>query len=268
MKKSIFITLLAAGIALSGCETLESVCGIKAEDLGFAEDYSKHLGAAVYIYQQADRALRDSTLKAEGTATIDGASCTRDADSIIVDYGNGTACADGKVRKGSFRMAYSGDYMTPGSSASLTLKNYFESDEAYTGSIAMQNITTGTEPTINVDIIALTAADLKMDGAIGAAWQTGFETVDDDSDDQFAISGGLDLLNVATTDKFMGVVNDPLVISASCDYTFVSGSISLSSTNPAFPASSMDFIPGDCANLFTATVDCQGSPLTFSFPIK
>lgn len=268
MKKTILLTLIAAGMAFSACDTLESVCGIKSEELGFAEDYSKHLSAAVYIYQQADRALRDSTLQAEGTATIDGAICTRDADSIIVNYGNGTACSDGRIRKGSFRMAYLGDYMVPGSSASLTLKDYFDGDEPYTGALAMQNITAGAEPTINIDVLSLTSADFKLDGSIGAAWQTGFETDDDDTDDQFELSGGLTMLNTMTTDLFTGTINSPLIISASCEYSFVSGNISLTSSNPEFPALGMDFIPGDCANLFTAQVDCQGNALTFSFPIK
>lgn len=268
MKKTIFITLFAAGMAFSGCETLENLCGINAEDLGFAEDYSKHLGAAVYIYQQSDRALRDSTLKAEGMATIDGAACTRDADSIIIDYGNGTACSDGKIRKGSFRIAYSGDYMIPGSFASLTLKNYAEGDIQYTGAVAMQNVTTSTEPTIDLDILGLASADFKLDGSVGATWQTGFETTEDDADDQFALSGGLDMLNTLTTDLFTGTINSPLIISSSCDFTFVSGNVSLTSSNPDFPALGMDFIPGDCANLFIAQVDCQGNALTFSFPIK
>ena len=88
--KYLSIALLSTSILLfSGCEELENLCGISADDLNFTEDYTKQLNAAVYIYQQADRALRDSALAATGNAEIDGATCTRDQDSIIIDYGNG-----------------------------------------------------------------------------------------------------------------------------------------------------------------------------------
>lgn len=268
MRKLAIVTLVATGLAFSGCETLENLCGINAEDLGFAEDYTKQLNAAIYIYQQSDRALRDSTLRANGSAELDGAMCTRTADSIIVNYGNGTACADGKIRRGSFRIGYSGDYMLSGSTANLVLNNYFEEDAAYTGGIALQNITSSSEPSINVDVLNIASADLRLAGAITAVWSSGFESQDNSLDDEYALSGGLDLTNTTSTDVFNGVINSPLLISAACEYTFVAGNISLTSTNADFPAVGIDFIPGDCSNLFTAQVDCEGNALTFSYPIK
>ena len=268
MRKLSIITLTVLALSFTGCEELENLCGIGADDLGFAEDYNTHLNAAIYIYQQADRALRDSTLKATGTAEIDGANCTRTVDSLIVDFGNGSIGNDGRTRYGSYRMAYTGDYMMPGSSASLKLMNYRENDQAYEGSLALSNTTSGTNPVVQVNVTEITVDTLSLSGQMAAEWLAGFETETDPADDSFQLTGGLTLANTSSNETFAGNIQSPLLIEYSCDYTFVSGVVDLVPSSPDYPQLSMDFIPGDCANLFTATLDCEGNQLKFSYPIK
>lgn len=260
------ITILA--LTFSGCEELENLCGINQEDLGFAEDYNRHLNAAIYIYEQTDRALRDSVLEVDGFAEIDGAQCTRTPDSIFVDFGNGTIGTDGKTRYGSYRIAYSGDYTTPGSSAALVLKNYLEGDQAYEGGIGLTNTTSGTNPVIEVAVNNITVDSLQLAGNMGAEWLTGFETETAPDDDSFQLTGGLTLTNTNSSDDFVGTITNPLLIEVSCAYTFVSGAVELVPSNPDFPQLSMDFIDGDCANLFTVFLDCEGNQISFSYPIK
>lgn len=267
--KKISISILSASLLLfSACEEIEDLCGISQEDLGFTEDYTHHLNAAMYIYQQADRALRDSTLQATGTSEIDGATCTQTTDSIIVDFGAGTIGHDGKTRRGSYRMAYSGNYLTPGSTASLRLAGYAEGDRNYTGTVNLSNITSGATPTVAVNVGKLTAGDFELNGTVNAAWLSGFETASETMDDAFELSGALDLLNTSTSDTYNGQIINPLQIATACDYTFEGGQINLTTSLPEFSGLSIDFIDGDCANLFQANVDCSGNSISFYYPIQ
>ena len=50
MKKLAIATLSIGLLDMTACEELENLCGITAEDLGFTEDYTNHLNAAIYIY--------------------------------------------------------------------------------------------------------------------------------------------------------------------------------------------------------------------------
>jgi len=268
MKQISFAFMAAALLLLSGCEELENLCGISSEDLGFTEDYTRQLNAAVYIYQQTDRALRDSTLQAAGTAEIDGAMCTRTADSIVIDFGNGVVGNDGKERRGSIRLGYSGNYISAGSTASLVLANYYEGDQNLTGTISLANTSQGNTPIIALTIDEFTANDKTLDGAISASWLSGFETETQPEDDVFELSGGLDLTDATTTNVFNGLFTSPLRIVNNCPYTFESGVVTLTSTVENLTGLSVDFIDGDCANLFQANVDCDGNPLQFYYPIR
>lgn len=269
MRKLAILTITIIAFTVTGCEELENLCGISQEDLGFTEDYNNFLNASIYMYQQADRALRDSTLEADGTATIDGAACTRTTDSVIVDFGNGTVGGDGKTRFGSYRIFYTGDYRLPGASASLTLKNYQEGDDAYSGGLTVTNTTPspGSDPELSVTVNDLTVDTLQLSGNVGAKWASGFET-EMIEDDNFELSGGLTLTELNSGDNFVGTIITPLNIDAACDYTFVGGEVDLVPSNAQYPQVGMDFIDGDCANLFTVFLDCDGNQLSFQYPIK
>lgn len=267
--KQLSLAIAAASLLLlGGCEELENICGVSSEDVGFTEDYTKQLNAAVYIYQQADRALRDSTLLADGTAEIDGAMCTRTQDSIIIDYGNGVSGNDGKIRKGSFRLGYSGNYMNTGSTASMKLQNYYENDVPLSGTFGITNTSQGSTPAITFSIDKLTAADKELDGTVSANWISGFETETVLEDDVFEISGAVDLTDQTLSNVYSGQFTTPLRIAYNCPYTFESGVITLSTTVENLSGLSVDFIDGDCANLFQATIDCDGNPLQFYYPIQ
>ena len=158
--------------------------------------------------------------------------------------------------------------MKASNSASLMLKNYREGDQAYDGGFSVANITSGTNPQIEVVVNDITADSLKLGGTMGAEWLAGFETETDPEDDSFQLTGGLTLSNTNANDDFTGTIIEPLVIETSCDYTFVGGEVELVPSNPDLPQLSMDFISGDCANLFTVFLDCEGNQLSFSYPIK
>ena len=108
---------------------------------------------------------------------------------------------------------------------------------------------------------------LELNGTLVADWLAGSSTPSV-LDDDFNLSGSAKLTNTNTTNYFDGIISTPLMVSSSCDYTFISGVVAITPSNTDLPYVSLDFIDGDCANLFNATIDCQGSPLSFSYPIK
>lgn len=165
-------------------------------------------------------------------------------------------------------MAYSGEYTDPGSSASLKLHNFREGDQQYEGMVSLNNITTGSNTEIQITVTELTVDTLSLGGTVTAEWLAGFETQSDPSDDRFELTGGQTLTNKSSNDTFTGTITSPLVIEYSCQYTFEGGMVDLVPSNAKYPQLSMDFIDGDCANLFNATLDCDGNALSFSFPIQ
>jgi len=269
MRKTTLAIIAASFLVLSGCETLEELCGFSADDLGFTEDYNRHLNAGVYIYQQSDRALRDADLKANNTAIIDGANVTLTTDSIIVDYGLGTIGEDGRERKGSIRIGYSGDYLVAGGTANIRLQNYFENDMPYEANVQLTNTTPSgtTMPQYGIDITSLKLDSLNLVGNLTADWIGGYAT-SDFNDDDFSLGGNATLTNLNTNVDFVGTIINPLNISTSCDYTFVSGILQLVPSVEGYPIAEVDFIDGDCANLFNATIDCNGSSISSTFTIK
>ncbi len=269
MKKGLLLAAASSFILMTGCEELQNLCGISADDLGFTEDYTHHLNAAIYVYQQTDRALRDADLETNGTAVIDGANCTKTADSLIVDFGNGVVGADGIVRKGSYRVGLIGEYNTPGGKANLLLKDYYSEEDLYVGNFAIENVTpSGTaQPKYNIGVNSFALDTLELNGNLSANWLAGYNTAST-TDDDFELAGGASLENTSSLDAYNGTISMPVLISTGCDYGFVSGIIGLTPTDVSLPTVELDFLDGDCANLFKATIDCEGNEFSFNLPIK
>ena len=270
MRRGILIAFASSALLFTGCEELENLCGISADDLGFTEEYNKHLGAAIYVYQQADRALRDTDLDVNDTAEIDGAICTKTADSLIVDFGNGTIGQDNVTRYGSYRMALIGNYMNLGGKASLALKNYRNGDDLYTGDFIIENtIPSGsTSPRYDISVASFAVDSFELNANMVADWVAGSGTPSI-TDDEFNLSGGASLSNTSSLDAYNGSIVTPLLISTGCEYSFISGELTLIPTNTELPSVAIDFIDADnCENLFQATVSCNGGNFTTTLPIK
>lgn len=269
MKKGLLLAAASSLILMTGCEELQNLCGISQDDLSFTEDYTHHLNAAIYVYQQTDRALRDANLEATGSGVIDNANCTRTADSLIVDFGNGTVGSDGVIRKGSYRVGLIGDYNTPGSKANLLLEEYYSGDDLYVGNFALENITPSgtTQPKYSIGVSQFALDVLELNGDLSAQWLVGYNTPSS-TDDDFQLSGAAVLANTSNLDAYNGTISMPVLISTACEYSMVSGVIDLIPTNTALPTVELDFLDGDCANMFKATIDCEGNAFSFNLPIK
>ena len=267
--KATWISLASLAVLLTACEDLENLCGITEENLSYAEDYNTHMGAALYVFQQTDRALRDSALNNDGTGLVDGAICTLTSDSLIIDYGLGTVCDDGNIRSGQIRASkYANPYLGVGGGASVSLTNYTENDRPYSGTASISTTSGGANPTQNVNFQQISGAGYSLSGSLSASWLSGFDTGSDDMDDAVSLGGELNLTDLTTQDFYTATISNPLQVVTACPYTLEGGFISLTPSNAELPAVSLDFLDGDCANLFQVFVDCEGNQLSFSFPIK
>jgi hypothetical protein len=268
MKRLIF-SIGAIATVLAGCDDLENLCGIGQDNLTFTEAYNGHLNAAVYLYQQTDRALRDSALNATGTAIIDGANCSMSTDSLIIDYGLGTVCDDGQVRRGQIRAAkFAAPYIGLDGGAQVALSGYAENDLEWEGGLSITTTTAGENPNQDIDFQQIEGNGFRFSGTLTAQWNSGFNTPTQSSDDALSLSGQMVLLDLVSTDQFNAAILTPLEIDAACAYTFVGGAIQLTPSSEDYPEVGLDFMAGDCANLFQATVDCEGNQLSFNYPIK
>lgn len=267
--KRLFGLLALIAVLFLGCDDLENLCGIEQDNLTFTEAYNGHLNAAVYLYQQTDRALRDSTLNTTGNAWIDGANCTLTADSLIIDYGLGTVCGDGQVRRGTIRASkFAAPYAGLDGGAQVGLSEYAENDQEYSGGLSITTVSSGPNPLQTVEFQQLQGGGYQFDGSLSAQWNSGFNTPTLGLDDALDLSGQMVLLDLATSDQFNAAIVSPLQLDAACEYTFVGGAVQLVPTSENYPEVGLDFINGDCANLFQASVDCEGNELTFNYPIK
>jgi hypothetical protein len=253
----------------TGCDDLYELCDIQEDDLQFVETFNEQLNQGVFIYQISDKALRSEELKTNFAAIIDSAVCTLVNDSIIINYGLGTFSPDGKLRKGSIRMRFEGDYLETGGNAALKLFSYSVNDENYTGDFGISNISTpGGNPTISLDMIDFTRDTSSIAGTVNVEWLSGFFTFDSINDDRYQFNGSLDMGSTVSGFLLNSVVNQSIIIDQACDVLFESGILTLSLAGENASAIIIDFIDGDCDNLFQCTFDCNGNPTSFFYPIK
>lgn len=224
--KTLTLTLMAISLMFlsTGCEELSELCDIQEDDLQFVETFNTQLNQAIFIYQISDKALRSEELKTNLTAIIDSAVCTLVNDSIIIDYGLGTFSPDGKLRKGSIRMRFEGDYLESGGGASLKLFSYSVNDIPYTGDFGIDNITpSGGNPTIALDMMQFTTDTSYISGNVDAEWLDGFFTFDSIADDRYQLSGNTDLGSTVSSFLLKSTVDQAIIIDHACDVLFESG---------------------------------------------
>lgn len=265
-KKLMLVAALA--VAFTSCEELAELCNIQSEDLAIVETYNQHLNEAVFVYQIIDKALRDSDLSANDSATIDGVYMTTSNDSIIIDFGNGTICSDNKVRKGKILAYEPADYMIAGSQASALLSDYYVNNKAYTGNLTLTNSTTNpNNPEVSLGVTNFASADESLNVNLTSNWLTGFETINDHQDDSYSLSGAV-MMTAAGSAELAGTITTPLLINQSCPYLFEEGVIEVVPSGLTIPQVELDFLEGDCDNLFKITIDCSGNNLSFTYPIR
>jgi len=273
MKKT-FLYLAFSGIALTSinsCETLENLCNISEADLATGEVFVTSLNHMVDTYTIIDNVSKDSVLNATNSNTINGAVCARMADSLFIDYGvSGAIGADGKHRKGLIKAKVVGNYTTVGGTIDAVFSNYFVDGVEIKGGLNSINKGPVANPDFEVKATGfMVGEDSEINYDMGMLWQAGF-TSPDVADDIFDVSGNLSGDDKKNGKQFTATITDPLHYVNACPDLLESGVINLTLTNDTTVSGfEVDFITADgCNNLFKATVDCEGSPISFTYPFN
>ncbi len=273
MKKTIFYLALS-GIALTSlnsCDDLENLCNLSEADLGTGEVFVTSLNQMIDIYTRVDNVSKDSVLNATNTNTIDGAFCTLVGDSLIIDFGvSDVLTADGKLRKGSIRTKLTGNYTTVGGKLNAKLSTYFVDGVQIKGTVNAENKGPAANPDFAVSVTEFEVGeDSKVNYTLGMLWQGGFVSPVM-TDDVFEVSGTIAGDDNKNAKQFTATFTEPLRYVNACQYFLESGVIDITLTGDTTVAGfEVDFIGGDgCNNLFKATVECQGSPISFTYPFN
>ncbi|MDO8899678.1 MAG: hypothetical protein Q7V19_18655, partial [Bacteroidales bacterium] len=210
--KLFLLTISLIFLSIS-CEELSELCDIQEDDLQFVETFNAQLNQAIFIYQISDKALRSEELRTNFSAIIDSAHCTLVNDSIIIDFGLGTFCPDGKLRKGSIRLHFEGDYMNSGGTAAIRLFSYSINERPYTGDFGLANISSfGGNTVIGLNLMSFTTDTSSISGNVNAEWLDGFHTIDSTMDVRYQLSGNLDMGTTISSFLLKCVVIQPIVI--------------------------------------------------------
>lgn len=262
---------IAILLTVSSCETLQEICDINEDDVSSGELFVNSLTQVLDVYERIDIVRRDSTLIATGNHIIDGANCTLTNDSMIIDFGNSPVVTqDGKYHSGSIRSKVTGDYSGTSGSIESQLVDYQVNDNSITGSLAVTNESSTQQPqfvltTTNFEV----NADTKVNYNLNLNWLNGFESITVE-DDVMELSGQLTGLDSISGKEFTAEILSPVHLNRACSYLMESGEVRLSMIDDELvPTIDIDFISSDsCNNLFNASVDCKGNPLSFTFPFE
>ena len=257
---------------LNSCDDLEALCNLSEDDLGSGEVFVTSLNHMMDVYSRIDNAYKDTTLQNTGSATIDGAECTLTSDSLILDFGNGASCADGKIRKGSIRTGITADYMVAGGGASGNLSGYHVDNVLIVGSLDVMNDgPTGAYPVINVFSNSIAVGDESdVDFDMNMQWLSGFLTMEA-NDDIFKVYGAIDGADLENNSLFEADIIDSLHYDYACVNYIEYGSLDLtiSGDSSSVGVINVDFIESDgCNNLFMVTATCDQGPISFTYPFN
>lgn len=267
--------LLTAGLLLSSCnKQKEALFDQSAYDNAVADAQFNDLDNMVsdLMNSNSDQlrttgegiSERTSRFRNCGTVTINSETKT-----ILVDFGTGTVCNDGKTRSGVIRITYTGRYMDPGSVITTTPENYFVNNVKVEGTKVVTNITQPNQPTTHS--VVVNNGKLTFPDNTTYTWQTNRVRVWQQGqgdlnpfNDVIQITGTASGVNKHGK-SFTAEITTPLIIKTECWQQRirkpVSGVYVVTSENAQ---KTVDFGDGTCNRTVTVTITNLG---TFSFVI-
>ena len=193
---------LGTFLFVASCHKKDNTTTSSTEDTGYAADQQlaeKSYSDAESISNVAANTTSGTTMGYRTTATTIGAcaTVTHSGDSIIVDFGTtDCTCADGRVRRGKIIITYTGGhYADSGSTHTITFDNYYQDDNAVTGTKTVTNMGNNSagQPYFNVTISGTitrtTGTVITANWTRVRTWIAGYTTLGVWADDVYSISG-------------------------------------------------------------------------------
>lgn len=262
------LSLAVLALSFTACEEGDLTASGEVE-AAMGDLYVKSEAGVSQLFRNADEALRSFDFDANPSVpiTVDGATFDRhptNPDMYILDYGAGTTTR-GKLIEGRMEILVTGtDYLDPGTTAGVNLRDYKEDGKAVTGTVTIESLGNSN---FDLDVNEYSIYDDNPDEDGGpkrfmvnaektVTWLKGSETPADFSDDSYQFTG--DATATYNNDDYTFVVDivSPLVLENTCTYRMVQGAIDLqmSSTldpNPlTFTDGTIDFLADDGCDRF------------------
>ena len=264
-KSKLWLCLSTAAITLS-VFIFAAACHKDASSLntddngGYASDNSKMEQNSNDVVSIADVAVSspsgtNTNMRTTGTTGI-GHCATITHDTVGTVYTTtinfGTAdcpCLDGKNRRGSIIVTYTGNYFNAGSVRTITYDNYYVNDNQLTGKKVITNVGLNSSNqdyyTVQVnDTLNLGAGngEIVWSGTRTRTWLTGYNTPTDRTDDSYLIGGTTTLIR-ANGNTFVMTITTPLQVAYGCAW-IEAGVVTI--TGPGGGTRTLNYGNGNC----------------------
>ncbi|MCE3227474.1 MAG: hypothetical protein K0S32_2025 [Bacteroidetes bacterium] len=220
------------------------------------------------VADEAGRTKNISSFKTTATSLILSSCATiqfdtiagSNVDTLTVNFGNANClCNDGRYRRGSLVITFTGKYKDSLTTITITPKNYFVNDNGVTGSKTVKNLGHNAQGhlvydiTENFTIAKAGGGSIVFFGTRKREWLQGENTLIW-ADDKYSITGSASGYN-ANGRSFTSSITIPLIrdMSIGCRKHFVQGTIV--HTPDGRPDRIIDFGSGACDNKATVTIN-------------
>ncbi len=220
-------------LIFSGCQKGDSNVLTDADDNGgYAHDVSKlewlsndaiSLADAAGNYYNAVYMRTTDTLNTFGSCATVATDTLGAQKTLIIRFGNQNCeCLDGRNRRGTILIQYSGHYNDSNSTHTITFQDYYVNDEQFAGTIKATRVDTTVTGrwyyniTADESLITTPNQIVTWKGSLVRKFIAGYTTGRRD-DDVFSISGGATLTR-ANGHIFTFDLQTPLQFALNCDY--------------------------------------------------
>ena len=262
MKKIAFVLALATIVSLVACrKERETFDNTVARDNQVAETYFSDLYKVVEDISANTEGIRYYSLGCIDTVIVDTTSTPR---SVLIDFGNDDCVGtDGRIRKGTILVTYSGRYREVGTVITVTPQTYTVNGYAITGTKTITNAGTNTQgqPYFTIEVNGTITApanayDITWQSTRTRTWVEGYNTLAL-LDDAYEITGSASGVNRFGNPYTMNITS-ALRAEIGCPW-LVRGVFTITPEDGEMR--SINFGSGDCNAGYVITVNGTDYPI-------
>lgn len=234
MKKPLFYALMAASLAFAGCDTTDQVTGDEetqsAADNSFADSEFSRMTSSVDIQARLDPDLAGKTAKSVfcPNADVIGTNNGDGTYSLVLDFGAGCNCVDGRTRYGKLTTNITGKWSATGTTATITPTDYKVKgldgtlySVSFNKTITVNQLNGAGNYNYTTDvrnaIFTSTKGTASWEAQHTTEWIGGQSTLFDATDNVYSITGA-GQGNASNNVNYTVNITKPLIVKANCSY--------------------------------------------------
>lgn len=251
--------LLSAFMLFTLALTVVSCRKDKDEDLDIetqsaSDNYSAESNINDVLKQVDDAATNSNLGKAGPVITIDSSSSPK---KMIINYGTGTLCNDGKTRAGKIVVTWTGRYREIGTVVTITPDSFYQNGNKVEGTKTVENKGRNGNNNLYFTVTVTNAKITAVDGSIrtwnatrNREWISGEQTASI-LDDVYLITGTATGVN-SNQRSYTSTITQALRVDFSCRYRITSGVVEVVPQGKL--TRTVNYGSGTCDNSFTVTI--------------